>query len=93
MDVSGQLHAQADLPPGKEPPVPTGEGTECGVQNRSGHCGKESSTHRSCSTTNHTDSRCNVFYSASGNGYKTRCLIRTKQRRLWVSEKKGLKIF
>jgi len=24
MEVSGQLHAPAALPPGKEPPVPTG---------------------------------------------------------------------
>jgi hypothetical protein len=25
LEVSGQLHAPADLPPGKEPPVPIGE--------------------------------------------------------------------
>jgi hypothetical protein len=25
MEVSGQLHTPADLPPGKEPPVPTGQ--------------------------------------------------------------------
>jgi hypothetical protein len=39
MEVSGQLHAPATLPPGKEPLVPTGP------QNRSGRGGEEKNTH------------------------------------------------
>jgi hypothetical protein len=40
MEVSGQLHAPAALPPGKEPLVPIG--WRLGVpQSRSGRCGEE----------------------------------------------------
>jgi hypothetical protein len=39
MEVSGQLHAPAALPPGKKPPVPTEQ--EAGwPQGRAGRCGK-----------------------------------------------------
>jgi hypothetical protein len=39
--VSGQLHAQAALPPGKDPPVPLDKRLS-GLQNRSERDGKES---------------------------------------------------
>jgi hypothetical protein len=40
MEVSGQLHAPATLPSGKEPLVPTGQEAG-GPQNRSGRGGEE----------------------------------------------------
>jgi hypothetical protein len=44
MEVSGQLHAPAALPPGEEPPVPIGQ--EAGwAQRRSGRGGEEINSH------------------------------------------------
>jgi hypothetical protein len=40
MEVRGQFHAPAALPPGKDPPVHIG-----GPQNRSGHGGEERNSH------------------------------------------------
>jgi hypothetical protein len=40
MEVSGQLHALAALPPGKEPPVPIVQGLS-GPHSQSRHCGEE----------------------------------------------------
>jgi hypothetical protein len=40
MEVSGQLHAPAALPPGKEAPIPL-DRTLGGPQSLSGRCGEE----------------------------------------------------
>jgi hypothetical protein len=40
MEVNGQFHAPAALPPGKEPLVPIGEEAG-GPKSRSGRCGEE----------------------------------------------------
>jgi len=59
MEVSGQLHAQVALPPGKEPPMHIG--WELGVlQILRGHGGKENFLHCPCRESNldrpaHTD--------------------------------------
>jgi hypothetical protein len=42
MEVSGQLHAPAALPPGEEPLIPRRLG---GPQSRSGRCGEEKNSH------------------------------------------------
>jgi len=45
MSVSGQLHASATLPPGKEPPVPI-EQEDKWLQSRPGCDGKEKNTRK-----------------------------------------------
>jgi hypothetical protein len=47
MEVSGQLHALADLPPGKEPRHPFDRRVD-GPQSRSGRCGEEKKSLNSC---------------------------------------------
>jgi hypothetical protein len=58
MEVSGQLHASAALPPGKRTPVPLGRRLG-GPQNRSEHCVKTQFCHLLVEVLNYV---CNLCY-------------------------------